>query len=230
MVCESCRRSSQAFFTICDYDHTPWDWHRFPRNIVVFSSGGDGDLPIPLFRGERTFRHPPKDILISFMGRWDGASDTNGVRSRMYAAMQSVAHFGYGPDWDEIMGRSVFTLCPRGLGRASFRLYEAMSVCSIPVYIWDDREWLPFAEEIPWSELIVSVPVTDLASLPDRLQGMSPHEIRDRQEKIAHYWPRYFTPVAACDIIRQLTTTWQDANDVLPVTACRQFAHEHSAA
>lgn len=75
----------------------------------------------------------------------------------MFAALREFAHFGFGPTWRDVMGRSLFTLCPRGLGRASFRFYEALSVSSIPVYIWDDREWLPFADRIPWGDIIVSI-------------------------------------------------------------------------
>ena len=49
----------------------------------------------------------------------------------------------------ELMSRSVFALCPRGYGRTSYRMYEALQLGCIPVYIHDEP-WLPYADELDW--------------------------------------------------------------------------------
>lgn len=38
-----------------------------------------------------------------------------------------------------------FNLAPRGYGRASFRMTEIIQIGSIPVYLYDDFPWIPYA-------------------------------------------------------------------------------------
>lgn len=215
---------NRGYFTILEYDHPIWDWHRFSQNVMVFSAGGGGDVPIPLLNGERTFRCAPKDILVSFMGQLDGPSNHGGVRRRMYAACREIAVFGSGPTWRDVMQRSTFTLCPRGLGRASFRLYEALSCGSIPIYIWDDAEWLPWSDEIDWTEIAISVNVDDVERIPDIIRSQTSVEIRAKQEAIRALHDDYFTFAGTCrQIVRRLERL--SLEDVRSITACRTFAN-----
>ena len=39
----------------------------------------------------------------------------------------------------ELVERSVFTLAPRGSGSGSFRMYEALQLGSIPIFIWGEH-------------------------------------------------------------------------------------------
>jgi hypothetical protein len=91
------------------------------------------------------------------------------------------------------MGRSVFSLCPRGLGATSFRLYEALSVGSIPVYLWDGHPWLPYADELDWSEFSVCLPIGEVERLPALLAGLSAERIAAMQRRIAELYGDYFT-------------------------------------
>lgn len=220
-----CDEIKQPCFTIIDYDHSPWDWHAFPKNVVVFASGGDGDVPIPLLKGNRPYSNPPKSIRVSFMGRLDGASDHGGIRSAMHRALKDHAHFGFGAEWESVMAKSVFTLCPRGLGRASFRFYEAMSVGSIPIYIWDDKPWLPFADVIDWNELIVGVPVVEVEKLPEKLCSLSETQIQRMQTRIKEVYHEYITPEAVFKEIRRRASGMQKLEDVLKITSQRVFAN-----
>ena len=195
----------QCYFTLLEYDHMIWDWHLFPRNVVVFSAGGWGDIPIPLLKGSPAFSCPAKEIPLSFVGRLDGASDASGVRRRMHEALREHALFTAGPQWREVMSRSTFSLCPRGLGRASFRLYEALSVGSIPIYLWDDVEWLPYRDRIDWSEIALSLNIADVARLPALLTEYPPARIAAMQRRIAELYDDHFTLGGMCrQIERQL--------------------------
>jgi hypothetical protein len=191
----------RCFFTLLEYDHMIWDWHLFPRNIAVFSAGGWGDVPIPLLKGSPPYTCPPKEIPLSFVGRIDGASDAGGVRSQMHAALREGALFTSGPHWRDVMARSTFSLCPRGLGRASFRLYEALSVGSIPIYLWDDVEWLPYREELDWAEFSISLPIGRVSELPEILRSYSPERIDQMQRRIAQVYASHFTLPGACEQI-----------------------------
>lgn len=43
-----------------------------------------------------------------------------------------------------VIERSNFTLAPRGHGSSSFRMYEALQLGSIPIYIWQYDPLIPF--------------------------------------------------------------------------------------
>jgi hypothetical protein len=211
--------TTKRYFTLLEYDHPIWDWHLFPDNVLVFSAGGGGDVPAPLLKGSPPLEQREKDIRVSFVGRLDGASDQGGVRSRMYESLKDIALFTSGAEWKNLMARSVFSLCPRGLGRTSFRLYEALSVCSIPIYIWDGVEWLPYREELPWDEFCISLPVDEVDRIPERIAAWSEKKIDHAVELIAHYYKDYFTLEGMCVQIMRMAQCLAD--DLNRITARR---------
>ena len=215
---------SGRYFTLLEHDHAIWDWHAFPRNVIVFSAGGWGDVALPLLLRSPKFTNPAKDIRVSFMGQLDGYSNVTGTRGKMKAVMQAHAHLGQGSNWREIMGRSVFSLCPRGLGRASFRMYEAMSVGSIPIYIWDDVEWLPWRDELDWSEFSLSVNVAELETLPDRLAAVSDAQVRRMQQRIAELYDDYFTLDGVCRQIHKRVGQLADPQKFRALMEARPYA------
>jgi hypothetical protein len=215
---------SQLYFTILGmYDHPIWDWHEFPLNILVFSANGGGDIPIPLLMGSPNFECPPKDIKVSFMGRLDGASNRGDVRQRVYEHLKDVAYFGQGADWPQIMARSQFTLCPRGLGRASFRLYEAISRGSIPIYIWDDQEWLPYQDVLDWSEIAISINIQEIQHLPEIIQAHSEADIKRKQKRISELYPQFFTLETVCQNIARTLDRFHSVSDVYQLTQKRTY-------
>ena len=83
--------------------------------------------------------HSSDDVLVEpsdSYNHWQkgpGEEDARVLRMRRYA---------------EIMAASRFTLCPRGCGLSSYRLFESMSLGVAPVIISDG--WRP-VEEVDWS-------------------------------------------------------------------------------
>lgn len=73
--------------------------------------------------------------------------------------------------------RSVFTLCPRGNGPSSFRIFESLEHRSIPVYIHDDDLILPMQQELDWSEFCVLISQEDLVHLKDILLSFSQKQV-----------------------------------------------------
>lgn len=217
---------SKRYFTLLAYDHAIWDWHLFPRNVLVFSAGGWGDVPIPWLKGSPPFSCPPKDILLSFVGRIDGASDATGVRSRMYAALKDNALFAQGKDWRRIMRRSTFSLCPRGLGRATFRLYESLSVGSIPVNVWDDIEWLPYRDRIDWREISISVRIGDIARLPAMLREYPQQRIAAMQSRIGELYETYFSLEGVCSQVGRMAADLGQSPEFDSLIAQRQVSGE----
>lgn len=182
--------------------------HSLPPHVTVFASGGPGKMQraiaIPLLKEDLAPRYMPatRSILASFMGKTTGANDIRGVRSALRTQLQDEPGFFFGAgsmdDFIATTSRSVFTLCPCGYGPTSFRLYEAMSLGSIPVYIYDDAPWLPFADEIDWHSIAVLLPKSRIHEIPALLRAHTPGMIAEKQSRIAGLYPQYFTTAATC--------------------------------
>ncbi|WP_269524760.1 exostosin domain-containing protein [Coraliomargarita parva] len=90
----------------------------------------------------------------------------------------------------EGMLASHFILCPRGIGPASFRLFEAMQLARPPVIIADN--WVPI-DGIDWDACSIRIAEADIAKLPDILRSrVSDAEalgLRARQVWEAHFAP-----------------------------------------
>ncbi|MGD1712190.1 tetratricopeptide repeat protein [Dapis sp. BLCC M172] len=72
-------------------------------------------------------------------------------------------------EFQQIMKQSVFTLCPSGTGSNSIRLWESISLGSIPVILADT--YLPPGNLALWNEATISCPETseDIKKLPEYL-------------------------------------------------------------
>ena len=111
-------------------------------------------------------RHPRAVVeetrgINFFTYRGDG--DT-AVRRDEQAAHLEVAQQRY----VDVLGRSKFVLCPRGLGPSSFRLYETLRVGRVPVIISD--QWIP-PEEVPWHACSIRISEGSVRDLPRILES-----------------------------------------------------------
>lgn len=76
-----------------------------------------------------------------------------------------------------------YALVARGRGNFSFRLYEAMSAGAIPVYIDTDGR-LPFDDVIPYRDLFVWVPASDVCHVAEHILRF--HARHDASSLFAH--------------------------------------------
>ncbi|HEX3729473.1 MAG TPA: hypothetical protein VHV47_06690, partial [Opitutaceae bacterium] len=58
---------------------------------------------------------------------------------------------------------------------------------------WDDHPWLPYADELDWSEFSLSLPIAEIERLPSLLAGFSAGRIAAMQRRIAELYDEYFT-------------------------------------
>ena len=79
----------------------------------------------------------------------------------------------------ELMRQSRFTLCPRGNGKSSQRLYDAMRFYSIPVMI--DDETRMFGQPMDFA---IRASFSQLPDVIDRLQAMPDSEYQQRFEAL----------------------------------------------
>ncbi|NBQ46431.1 MAG: TIGR01459 family HAD-type hydrolase, partial [Proteobacteria bacterium] len=115
-----------------------------PANLITFAMGGVGNIPLPLTYNDtpefNTYKNKDKTVFCSFVG-----SLTHPCREHMVRLLENKPGvFIVTNEWTNdikeenqllylnVMSRSRFTLAPRGYGKTSFRLYEALRLGSIP--------------------------------------------------------------------------------------------------
>ncbi len=137
--------------------------------------------PIPLLKKELRYHEGKRNTLVSFAGTIKGYSDYKQIRSRMAAlAVDRGWKLYSGTHWEQIMRDSTFSLCPRGWGPTSFRLFESVQNGSIPVIIWDDTLFLPYPD-LDWTSFCVILHADDIETLGDVIKRISPERIQEMQ-------------------------------------------------
>jgi hypothetical protein len=141
------------------------------------------------------------DLLFSFVGRRNAR-----VRDRILelrhreAHIRDTTHFdaylqeqNHGTDavsYAEVMARSRFVLCPRGVGTGSQRLFETMRAGRVPVILSDD--WVE-PDGPRWAEFSLRIRESEVESVPALLEA---HDVRWRE--MAHAaragWEEWFAP------------------------------------
>ena len=195
-----------VFFTVVQHDDGPQ--LSLPKGCIVFGAC-TGTIPLPLIyedvtsrlQKEACFSTVKRDLLASFIG----TSSTSPVRQEMIKYMSNYGDIVCGGKntWSHQVAeddaerfirltlRSRFCLAPRGYGRSSFRFFEAMLLGAIPVYIWDDIEWLPYKDVLDYSTFAVSIQRKDLSRLESILRSFSEEKGRSMIEmgqKVSHYF------------------------------------------
>jgi hypothetical protein len=213
--------SSKKYFTVSQHDDAPYQ--TFPSKTIHFSAGGNqpNTIPIPLICSPiPDIKNIEKDIFCSFVGsvtenipnNW--ASVAYNVRMKMLEVLVDKKEYVLKPKhWSpevkserqnlfiETTSRSKFTLCPRGYGATSFRLYEAMQLGSIPVYIYYDKIFTPFTNKVNWNDIAILVDFKDIDKLDDILKSISEEKRQHMIATIKEIYPKYFTLEGMCDNI-----------------------------
>ncbi|KAH8584353.1 exostosin family [Cryptosporidium sp. chipmunk genotype I] len=178
-------------------------------NLIVFNAGGATtgfkQVPIPLIKGELQYEglNAEKDIWLSstivkrhFPVRkklFETFAYYN-ITDEILDKMNSFEMFGnntkqfihyQGDQFKQIIQRSTFHLCPRGFGRTSFRLYESVQLGTIPIYIWDDINWIPYGNLM--ERLGIIIHVSQIEDIFDILNSLSKDELRFKFEQIKKF-------------------------------------------
>jgi hypothetical protein len=178
-----------------------------PKNTTVFGACY-GDIPLPLIYEDTTNklvsteRNYKRDIVASFVG----THTTHPLRLDIFNTLYSDNNIKFvsKPDWTNKISdnlaqifidttlQSKFCLAPRGFGRSSFRFFEAMLLDTVPVYVWDDIEWLPYKDELDYTKFSISVHKDDIPKLSNILKSISNETYQSMVEEIKRV-RHYFT-------------------------------------
>ena len=187
--------SKDGYFTVVQYDDGPR--LNIPENTIVYGACS-GNIPLPLIYQDvnNTLENIPKKIfsekkiLCSFVGNITSNHIKPNVREIMKHAFENNPKFvfhnsgGWTPSVNgglqkkfiDITIDSKFALAPRGYGRGSFRFFECFQLGTIPIYIWNDIEWLPFKTVIDYTKLCISIHISKINDLEKILKTITENE------------------------------------------------------
>jgi hypothetical protein len=199
--------SDRDYFTVSQFDDGIQQ--KLPPDTINFVAGGNmKGIPIPLICSPIPLHYikpVEKDILCSFVGTFID-TDRYVCRKKLYEffSIDSDFYFTDKRMWDRIVPqerlleffnitqRSRFTLCPRGYGLQSFRLYEVLQLNSIPVFVYD-KPFFPFNDFIDWNEFCVLIHMDEIPNLKNIITKIS----EDRQQQMLikgrEIYNQYFT-------------------------------------
>jgi hypothetical protein len=186
------------YFVVVQHDDGPQ--LRLPKDTTIFGAC-TGTIPLPLIYEDTTNqllskpRNEKKDLFASFIGTL-----THKVREKMVNTVEGMPDIKLvtkpHSDWTSSVSSSAadlfvdltlnskFCLAPRGYGRSSFRFFEAMLLDCIPVYFWDDIEWLPYKDILDYSKFSISISQNDIPRTMDILKSISDEKYVSMLEEI----------------------------------------------
>lgn len=194
----------KGYFTVVQHDDGPM--LNLPSNTTVYGACS-GTVPLPLIyqdtegklenlSSKKSFQE--KSIFCSFVG-----SLTHNVRNTIVETYRNNPLFKIHltDNWTdnvnsdnqqvflELTVNSKFSLAPRGYGRSSFRFFEILQLGSIPVYIWSDKEWLPYTEQIDYDKFCISIHESDIDFLDTLLSNITERQYNNmlkEYQKVKH--------------------------------------------
>jgi hypothetical protein len=207
--------SDTKYFTIVQHDDGPL--LDLPKETIVFGAC-TGTVPLPLIYEDvnntllNYERIQNKEYLASFVGTL-----THAIREKMAYSLQNKSDVKLitqpSTNWTSKVSESAseqfmkmtikskFCLAPRGYGRSSFRFFEAMLLDCVPVYFWNDIEWLPYKEILDYSKFAVSIQEKDIPHTYDILKLISEEKYLSMMEEIKRV-RRYFSLEGMAEYIK----------------------------
>lgn len=179
-----------GYFTVVQHDDGPF--LQLPINTLVYGAC-NGHIPLPLIYEDKqntltkigannTKSFQERTILCSFVG-----CTTHTVRNNCIEKLYMIPGFDFtvpAKGWTlsveknnqdifiEKTLNSKFALAPRGYGKSSFRFFEIFQLGCIPVYVWDDVEWLPYKDMLDYSKFCISINIKNIDMLPEILNNI----------------------------------------------------------
>jgi len=192
----------KTLWTVCEYADGIKVHIDNPSRFGVFYCGCHGGVSLPLLCDPHPVRDGNRATLASFVGVIDNYPIRRTMRAVCTGPEFSVGSTATSAEFQRLMANSKFALCPRGYGPTSYRLYEAIQMGCVPVYIYDEPH-LPYADELDWSEFCVLVPESELGRLPNTLKEISHKRWQNMQERCTEVYKSHFNMRSTCEWVKK---------------------------
>jgi hypothetical protein len=201
-------KCEKGYFTLIQYDDGPL--LNLPENTKIYGACTGTNI-LPLIYEDKIGHlikinkkiFSEKKFLCSFVG-----SNTHNIRRVIEHIYKNSSNFKFIiRNWSPIVIEndqnnfidttinSKFALAPRGYGRSSFRFFEIFKLNTIPIYIWDDIEWLPYKDIIDYSKICISLHISKINELENILININEDQYNnmiDNYNKIKHMFELEF--------------------------------------
>lgn len=207
-LCPQLDRGKRYFTIVLDAVGLP---HSI-NNLRVYGPSS-GEAAVPLIACEPQAKELDKQYDLGFLGSINSSTDYLGLRTvlHQWASKQPGNHMliPNAPlpfqEYIRAVEQTRITLAPRGFGPTSFRLYEALAVGSVPVYLWDQDCRLPYHLEEEWQEFSFIIQRNEIDGLSERIQNSDLEHMRLTG---MDFFQRRCTLSATCDwIVKDLRST-----------------------
>jgi len=183
---------NKKYFSILQYSSKLR--HKLPPDTMTFGNSM-GSLPMPLlYENDEVFGNVPyrswsdKKTFCGFVGQ-----HTHPIRKIIKEYVDRFDDYFYFehpsgfPKFNtkiflDSTQDTKFVLAPRGFGRSSYRFFEIVRLGSVPIYIWDDKIWLPFQNKIDYFKLAIVIHITELSKLDNILRAITEEEYEEMRE------------------------------------------------
>lgn len=170
----------KKFFTIVQHDDCVL--LNIPKDTLIFGACS-GHVSLPLIYEDKNntlenLHDLSKNLVCSFIG-----SETHNTRT-ILKSMTKPNFYIHVKSWNsnlpmndiqhflQVTKRSIFTLAPRGYGRNSFRFFECFLLNTIPIYVYDDFNWLPYQDIINYSKFSIVIHENELENIETILSNI----------------------------------------------------------
>lgn len=109
--------------------------------------------------------------------------------SKVYWGIEKRNDKAFTNKYIKMLGETEFSLCPRGTGHGSIRMFEAMAMKSIPIVISDGYRF-PLDKIIDWSKISISVKEKDIGNLNEIVKRYNYETMEAEMSKI---YNKYFS-------------------------------------
>jgi len=173
-------------------------------NSIVFSThaikSNKNIISIPHYSAtyNKALIKEERDILFSFVGH----SGTHPIREyfvkkypdKCFSTEGEWMSKKYKNKYIELLGKSKFSLCIRGTGPSSLRIYESLYMGSVPIIISDDLV-LPLSNIFNWDRVSVRINENEIDNLEDILFTYSDEEVKEMSKLGQNFWEEYCSDV-----------------------------------
>jgi len=174
---------------------TPHLWDGHPENIKAiphYSLNIKDIKPISVdtpnlfcFIGAE-YTHPIRKLIVNM---YDTCHDTYKWMSESYKSK-----------FFDMMENSKFSLCPRGTGLGTIRLFETMGMKRVPV-ILSNGFVPPLDWKVDWNEFSVRIHEKNYDKIPEILSRYSHSDICRMAQKAYDVWDEFFSPKSMHKVI-----------------------------
>jgi len=138
-----------------------------------------------------------KDILFSFKGYLQTHKCREGLRKLYPNNVHPIRCWGVGlpetkDEYLDMFERSKFSICPRGTGISSIRLYESINMGSVPIIVANGFK-KPLDFIIDWDEFSITINENKINSIGDVLKNISDDKYSQMRKRLIDVKYEYFS-------------------------------------